>query len=64
MLDIATRALATAVELKALKACELKYESKLRELKRTAIPQFVSLNFNIFNWKISNFTLLVYRNKN
>lgn len=59
----ATRKLATAVELKALKACQHKYESKLRELKRTAIPQFVSLNLNIFNWNTSYFTLLVYRNK-
>ena len=49
MLEKATRALATAVELKALKACELKYESKLRELKRTAISQFVSLNLTIFH---------------
>ncbi len=49
----ATRKLATAVELKALKACNHKYESKLRELRRTAIPQFVSLNLNIFNWNTS-----------
>ena len=44
MLERATRARATAVELKSLKSCELKYENKLRELKRTAIPQFVSVN--------------------
>jgi hypothetical protein len=44
MLEMATKFLGTAVELKALKSCELKYENKLRDLKRAAISQFVSVD--------------------
>lgn len=39
-LEKATRTLATAVELKAIKAHPLQYEKKLRDLKKMSIPTF------------------------
>ena len=44
MLDKATNTLVTAFELKATKSQPMKYARKMRLLRKTLLPEFVSFN--------------------